>query len=43
MKFKDTYANRKEFFSLGIEQTSGRFYVSFPVSNGIADYEEYMR
>jgi hypothetical protein len=41
MKFTDTYVNRKEFFSLGIEETSGRFYVSFPVSNGIADYEEY--
>jgi hypothetical protein len=41
MKFNDTYVNRTEFFSLGIEETSGRFYVSFPVSNGFTDYEEY--
>nr|WP_314576944.1 hypothetical protein [uncultured Pseudomonas sp.] len=41
MKFTDTHVNRKEFFSLGIEQTSGRSYVSFPVSNRFTDYEEY--
>jgi hypothetical protein len=28
-------------FSVGIEETSGRFYVSIPVSNGMVDYEEY--
>ncbi|MBD8596553.1 hypothetical protein [Pseudomonas sp. CFBP 8772] len=41
MTFIDTYANREERFSLGIEETSGQFYVSFPVSSGLADYEEY--
>lgn len=41
MKFTDTYVNREEFFSLGIEEKSGRFYVSFPVSNRLTDYEEY--
>jgi hypothetical protein len=28
-------------FSLGVEETTGRFYVSIPVSNGLVDYEEY--
>lgn len=41
MKFKDAFVNQEEFFSLGIEETSGRFYVSFPVSYGMVDYEEY--
>lgn len=41
MTFSDTYVNREERFSLGIEETSGQFYVSFPVSSGLADYEEY--
>lgn len=41
MKFRDTYFNREERFSLGIEESSGNFYVSFPVSNGMTDYEEY--
>ncbi|VVN69955.1 hypothetical protein PS833_00345 [Pseudomonas fluorescens] len=41
MKPQNIYVNREELFSLGIEETSGRFYVSFPVSNGMVDYEEY--
>lgn len=41
MTFSDTYVNREEMFSLGVEETSGQFYVSFPVSSGFADYEEY--
>ena len=41
MTFNDLYINRGDFFSMGIEEQSGRFYVSFPVSNGFADYEEY--
>jgi hypothetical protein len=41
MKFQDVFVSREHMFSLGIEQTSGRFYVSIPVSNGMADYEEY--
>ncbi|KAI2679900.1 hypothetical protein [Pseudomonas sp. TNT3] len=41
MKCKDIYVNREELFSLGIDETSGRFYVSFPVSNGMIEYEEY--
>ncbi|NLE79332.1 MAG: hypothetical protein GX610_07055 [Rhodococcus sp.] len=26
---------------MGVEEVSGRHYVSFPVSNGAVDYEEY--
>lgn len=41
MKFSRIHVNREEMFSLGVEETSGQFYVSFPVSSGLADYEEY--
>ncbi|TFZ34350.1 hypothetical protein EWW49_24820 [Pseudomonas syringae] len=41
MGFKDSFVSRDLMFSLGIEETSGRFYLSFPVSNGLVDYEEY--
>ncbi|MFJ3525602.1 hypothetical protein ACIPO9_24250 [Pseudomonas sp. NPDC090203] len=41
MKFKDILVSAEHMFSLGVEETTGRFYVSFPVSNGMVDYEEY--
>jgi hypothetical protein len=41
MKFTRIHVNREEMFSLGVEETSGQFYVSFPVSSGLVDYEEY--
>jgi hypothetical protein len=41
MKFKDTYFSRDGRYSIGVEPTSGRYYASIPVSNGIVDYEEY--
>lgn len=41
MEFIDTFVNREEMFSLGVEETSGQLYVSFPVSSGFVDYEEY--
>jgi hypothetical protein len=41
MKFKDVAVNRDERYALGIEQDSGKYYVSIPVSNGMVDYEEY--
>ncbi|MDP9508745.1 hypothetical protein Q7O56_06805 [Pseudomonas protegens] len=41
MKFIDLLVNREEMFSMGIEALSGQYYVSFPVSNGMVDYEEY--
>lgn len=41
MKFTDSYFSRENRFSLGVEEATGRFYASIPVSNGIVDYEEY--
>ena len=41
MKFADTSTNREWRFSLGQELTSGRYYLSIPVSNRLVDYEEY--
>lgn len=41
MKFKDVLVCREERFSLGIEEDSGKFFLSIPVSNGLVDYEEY--
>jgi hypothetical protein len=41
MKFKDVAVNRKERYSLGIEEESGRYYISILVSNRLVDYEEY--
>ncbi|GBE65662.1 hypothetical protein MFM001_21240 [Mycobacterium sp. MFM001] len=41
MKFDDTFFSKEDRYSLGIESTSGRYYASIPVSNGIVDYEEY--
>ena len=41
MKFRDIAVFRAGRFSVGIEEDSGRFYISIPVSNGVVDYEEY--
>jgi len=41
VKFADTLVQREERFSLGVEETSGKRYLSIPVSNGLVDYEEY--
>jgi hypothetical protein len=41
MKFDDTFFAREDRYSLGVESSSGRYYASIPVSNGIVDYEEY--
>jgi hypothetical protein len=41
MKFDGTYFSREDRYSIGVESTSGRYYASIPVSNGIVDYEEY--
>jgi hypothetical protein len=41
MKFDDTYFSRDDRYSIGVESTSGGYYASIPVSNGIVDYEEY--
>lgn len=41
MKFKDAVVDREHRFSIGIEEGSGRCYVSIPVGNSLVDYEEY--
>ncbi|WP_044559371.1 hypothetical protein [Azospirillum sp. B4] len=41
MKFKDIAVNRQERYSIGVEQETGRFFLSIPVSNRLVDYEEY--
>ena len=41
MKFKDLIVNRAERFSLGVEEASGRYFLSVPVRNDFAEYEEY--
>ena len=43
MKFKDLYFSKEKYFSVGVEENSGEYYVSIPVSNRMADYEEYYR
>ena len=40
-KFTDSFVSRQHRFSMGVEETLGTCYVSFPVSNGMVDYEEY--
>jgi hypothetical protein len=41
MHFIDKYIFVDERFSVGIEQTTGKYYLSIPVANPYADYEEY--
>lgn len=43
MKFKDLFFSKEKYFSVGLEEESGEYYVSIPVSNQKADYEEYYR
>jgi hypothetical protein len=41
MHFVDAIVVKADRFAIGTETISGRHYVSFPVSNGFVDYEEY--
>lgn len=41
MRFTDTAVNREQRFAIGVELESGRCYLSIPVSNRLADYEEH--
>ena len=41
MIFNDTKTNTDERFTIGIEESSGKSYVSIPVSNRMVDYDEY--
>lgn len=43
MKFKDLFFSKEKYFSVGVEEESGEYYISIPVSNKKADYEEYYR
>ncbi|SBT16038.1 hypothetical protein MGA5115_00112 [Marinomonas gallaica] len=43
MKFNDLFFSKEKYFSVGIEEESGDYYVSIPVSNRSVDYEEYYR
>ena len=41
MKFHDLLIDRENKFSVGIEESTGKYYVSIPVSNSYVDYEEH--
>ena len=41
MKSKGTNFSKKDRFEIGIEEDSGKFYLSIPVFNGLVEYEEY--
>ena len=41
MHAQDEYFSREHRYALGIDAESVRHYLSTPVSNGAADYEEY--
>jgi hypothetical protein len=43
VRFRDVHIDRENRFSLGVEVASGRPFLSIPVGNGRADYEEYYR
>ncbi|VUD41445.1 hypothetical protein TDB9533_00489 [Thalassocella blandensis] len=43
MKFKDFYFSKQKYFSVGVEEDSGDYYLSIPVSNRKVNYEEYYR
>jgi hypothetical protein len=43
LKFKDIFFSKEHYFSIGIEEDSGEYYISIPVSNRKVDYEEYYR
>ena len=37
MKFNDLFVSREEMFSMGIEESTGQYYLTFPVSLGVVD------
>lgn len=43
VKLKDLYVSPVDRFSIEIEEGSGAYYLSIPVSNGFVDYEEYYK
>lgn len=42
-RFEETFFSKENRYSLGLDHKAGGFYASFPVTNGIVDYEEYYR
>jgi hypothetical protein len=41
LKPRDEYFSPEDFYSLGVDELSGRRYASLPVTIGVVDYEEY--
>ena len=41
LKPRDEFFSRENRYALGIDELSGRRYVSLPVTIGVADYNEY--
>ena len=41
MKFNDDLINTDERYAIGREETTGKYYISIPVSNRLVDYDEY--
>lgn len=41
VNFQDTFFSKDGLYSIGVESTSGWYYASIPVGNGVLDYEEY--
>jgi hypothetical protein len=41
MKFTDILVRKNDRFSIGIEEKTGKYYLSIPVANTLVDYEEY--
>lgn len=39
--FVDEMVSRELRFAIGVETSTGRYYLSIPVANRMADYEEY--
>lgn len=41
MRFEDHVVVKQERYSIGLDRETGQFFISFPVSNGLVEYEEY--
>ncbi|MBP2836267.1 hypothetical protein [Dickeya parazeae] len=41
MKYNDFFVSGEDQFSIGVEEESGRCYISIPFSNHGVDYDEY--
>ena len=41
MKAHDAYISREKHFVLGFDSDSEKYYLAFPVTIGVVDYDEY--